>query len=180
VYLPSSSYWGFNPVWIIILGPILSRLYRALGKYDPSIPMKFGLGIILMGVGYYFITLGIHFSNKAGVISSWWIIGSYGFQAMAELFVSALGNGLASRYAPKHLVGIMIGLWFLTTSLGGIISGKLASLAAVDPHTQDPMVTLAIYQHAFFNYGNIALVIGLIGCACAPLIMWLSRERPIQ
>lgn len=177
VYLPSSSYWGFNPVWIIILGPILSRLYQALGKYDPSVAMKFGFGIILMGVGYYVITLGIRFANPAGVISSWWIIGSYAFQAMAELFVSALGNGLASRYAPKHLVGLMIGIWFLATSIGGIIAGKMANLAAVTPGSENPLQTLAIYKHAFLTYGNIALIVGIIACACAPMIMWLSKDK---
>lgn len=180
VTLPSSSYWGFNPAWIILLGPFLSAAYRKLGKHNPSTAIKFGIGIALMGIAYYVIAIGITFANKQAMTSSWWIIGSYGFQAVAELLVSALGNGLASQYAPKHLVGVMIGIWFLSTSIGGIIAGKIANIAAVSPHIKNASLSLHIYKHAFLTYGNIALIVGAIACALAPIINWLTNTKKCE
>lgn len=175
--LPASSFWIFNPIWILILGPALNVLYKKLGKHDPSITLKFGMGIVIMSLGYFIISWGTHFADANAHIHSSFIVASYLFQSLAELLVSALGTAMVVKLVPKKIIGIIMGVWFFTCALGGIIAGKLANFTAIPKDVSDPFVSLHIYQHAFLHFGVIALVIGVITCMLAPCITHLTHQK---
>lgn len=104
----------FNPFFIIILSPILSRLWIKLDrkKKNPSTPMKFTLAILCIAIGFFFLALGDEVFNIKGVSSAWWLAGSYFIQTIGELLLSPIGLAMITVLSPKRLVGLMMGVWF--------------------------------------------------------------------
>ncbi len=172
----------FNPLFIVVLSPILSWLWVRLDrdKLNPSTPLKFGLGILFMAIGFFVLRVGVQFFHSGGEASPWWLILSYFLQTIGELLISPIGLAMVTRLSPKHLVGMMMGVWFLTTAAAFAIGGGLATLSDV-PKDIVGEASLAIYVHAFFIYGSIALVLALITFALVPFLNRLikSADGPI-
>lgn len=122
-------YQSVNPFWIIVLTPIVVAFFtwrQRIGK-TLSTPSKFAWGTLIAGLSsvvmiFACLATNIYF-NK---VSSWWLVSSYGVFTISELFVSPVGLSLTSKVAPRRLTALMMGGWFITTSLGGKISGILA------------------------------------------------------
>jgi POT family proton-dependent oligopeptide transporter len=175
--IPTSVFWTLNPIWILTLGPALHLLYKKLGRHNPKITVKFGMGLLIMSLGYFTIAIGTHFSDHTGHISASWIIASYFFQSLSELLISALGTAMVVKLVPKQVIGVVMGAWFFTSALSGLIAGKLASLTAIPKTNHDPFYSLAVYRHAFLMFGGIALAAGIIACLSAPLIIRLTHAQ---
>lgn len=169
----------FNPFFIVLLSPFLSRLWTKLTKshHNPSIPTKFAFGILLIAIGFFFLNLGIRFFSKGGFASPWWLIGSYFLQTVGELLLSPIGLSMITTLSPKPLVGTMMGIWFLSTSAAFAIGAALASFAAV-PSDTTPLKSLAIYDHAFFLYGVISLIAAFISFMLIPYLKKLIHGSP--
>lgn len=127
--ISTEIYQSINPFWIIVLTPLIVGFFgwmKAKGK-ELSTPSKFAWGTIIAGLSslvMVFACLSTDiYQNK---VSSWWIFSSYGVFTISELFVSPVGLSLTSKVAPRRLTSLMMGGWFITTSLGGKISGILA------------------------------------------------------
>ena len=127
--ISTEIYQSINPFWIIVLTPLIVSFFgflKARGK-ELSTPSKFAWGTIIAGLSslvMVFACLSTDiYQNK---VSSWWIFSSYGVFTISELFVSPVGLSLTSKVAPRRLTALMMGGWFITTSLGGKISGILA------------------------------------------------------
>lgn len=127
--ISTEIYQSINPFWIIVLTPLIVGFFgflKARGK-ELSTPSKFAWGTIIAGLSslvMVFACLSTDiYQNKA---SSWWIFSSYGVFTISELFVSPVGLSLTSKIAPRRLTALMMGGWFITTSLGGKISAILA------------------------------------------------------
>ena len=127
--ISTEIYQSINPFWIIVLTPLVVGFFgflKARGK-ELSTPSKFAWGTIIAGLSslvMVFACLSTDiYQNK---VSSWWIFSSYGVFTISELFVSPVGLSLTSKVAPRRLTALMMGGWFITTSLGGKISGILA------------------------------------------------------
>lgn len=176
--MPSSSFWVWNPIWILIIGPCLSQLYNWLGQknHDLSITLKFGIGIIFMGIGYLVIVVGTAFTNSTQHISSGWIAGSYAFQSTAELMVNALGTAMIAKLVHKSLLNVMMGVWFIGTSVGGLVAGNFANLTAAPAHAT-ALETLHIYSHAFSIFAAVSISIGIVVCLIAPAITRMVQEN---
>ncbi|MEO8862064.1 MAG: peptide MFS transporter, partial [Ginsengibacter sp.] len=127
--ISTEIYQSINPFWIIVLTPLIVGFFgwmKARGK-EISTPSKFAWGTIIAGLSslvMVFACLSTDiYQNK---VSSLWIFSSYGVFTISELFVSPVGLSLTSKVAPRRLTALMMGGWFITTSLGGKISGILA------------------------------------------------------
>ena len=122
-------YQSINPFWIVVLTPIIVSLFgwlRARGK-EPSTPSKFAWGTIIAGISSLIMVAACLSTNiYHNKVSSWWIFSSYGVFTISELFVSPVGLSLVSKVSPRRFTALMMGGWFITTSLGGKISGVLA------------------------------------------------------
>ncbi len=161
----------FNPFFIILFSPILSRLWISLNKKksNPSTPSKFAFGVLFMALGFFFLGFGGVYFAENGETASYWLVGSYLLQTIGELLLSPIGLSMITALSPKHLVGMMMGVWFLTQAAAFAIGGGLATLASV-PAKTTTQAALAIYDKAFFIYGSLALALAIIGFVLIPYL----------
>jgi POT family proton-dependent oligopeptide transporter len=168
----------FNPFFIILLSPILSRLWIQLAPrgLNPSIQNKFSLGVLFICLGYFFLNIGVKYFAVAGLVSPWWLCGSYFLQTIGELLLSPIGLAMITVLCPKYRVGMMMGVWFFSTALSFAIGGSLANIAA-GAEKLAPTASALIYSHAFNIYGWIALAMTLISFALLPLLNKLIKTK---
>lgn len=177
ISIEAASYQVFNPFWIMLLSPILALIYNKLAcnGRDLSIPMKFALGTFFTGFGFIVLSLAISHCAQNGIISGWWLVFFYFFEGAGELLVSALGLAMVSRFVPQRLMGFTMGAWFLCTSIAGIISGYVASLAAVPRNITDPILSLPIYYNLFIKIGLITIGVSILMALFVPALKRLTR-----
>jgi POT family proton-dependent oligopeptide transporter len=161
----------FNPFFIVLLSPILSRLWILFHKkhHNPSTPTKFSFGVLFMALGFFFLGFGGVYFGHDGETSSYWLVGSYFLQTIGELLLSPIGLAMITSLSPKHLVGMMMGVWFLTQSAAFAIGGGLATLSSVPKNTAAD-VALRIYDKAFFIYGGLSLALAILGFILVPYL----------
>jgi POT family proton-dependent oligopeptide transporter len=125
---PSSWFQAINSLFIIAVAPMLAWLWVRLGSKDPSSPAKFSLGLIFVGLGFVvMVVAGIRASSGVQVSSVWlWI--TYFLHTVGELCLSPVGLSAFTKLAPARVAGFMMGVWFLSTSIGDYIGGRMASL----------------------------------------------------
>lgn len=126
--ISTEIYQSINPFWIIVLTPVIVGFFgfmKSRGK-ELSTPSKFAWGTIIAGVSSLIMVIAALSVNiYEHKVSSAWIIGSYGVFTISELFVSPVGLSLVSKVAPRRFTALMMGGWFITTSLGGKIAGMM-------------------------------------------------------
>jgi POT family proton-dependent oligopeptide transporter len=161
----------FNPFFIILLSPFLSKLWIKLDRFglNPSVQTKFSLGIAFMCAGYLLLGFAAKFTGTDGITSAGWLAGSYLLQTMGELLLSPVGLSMITVLSPKHLVGMMMGVWFFSVAVGFSLGGSLANIAAV-PDNMPATASLGIYAHAFMVYGYISLAIAVVSFALVPFL----------
>jgi proton-dependent oligopeptide transporter, POT family len=161
----------FNPFFIVLFSPILSRLWIFLSKKknNPSTPTKFSFGILFMALGFFFLGFGGVYFGQNGETSSYWLVGSYLLQTIGELLLSPIGLAMITTLSPKHLVGMMMGVWFLTQAVAFAIGGGLATLSSVPLKTASA-IALNIYDKAFFIYGGLSLALAIVSFLLIPYL----------
>jgi POT family proton-dependent oligopeptide transporter len=132
---PSSWFQSVQPVFVIILAPVFGWLWVKLGKREPSVPAKFAVGLLFMGLAFaILIPAGAMASGGEGVrVSPWWLIGSYFVSEIGELCVSPVGLSAVTKLAPLRIVGLMMGVWFLSNAGGNKVAGWAAGFFSSMP-----------------------------------------------
>lgn len=136
--VPTSWFQSINPLFILFLAPLMSLLWTKLGKKGPSIPVKMGLGLILLGVGFIFmygaiVDRGGDVDTLAGTeakASMWFIVWAYLFHTIGELCLSPIGLSMVSRLAPVKLASLLMGVWFASSAIANFLAGYLSSLTS--------------------------------------------------
>ncbi|MBS0625920.1 MAG: MFS transporter [Verrucomicrobia bacterium] len=167
----------FNPFFIILLSPFLSWLWVRLDrdKLNPTTPSKFSLGILFMAVGYLVLGGATYLFPEQGMSSPWWLVLSYFFQTVGELLLSPIGLAMITRLSPRHLVGMMMGVWFLVQSASFAIGGGLATIADV-PTTDTVVQSLSIYSGAFLIFGVVSVILAIISFCLVPYLKKLMES----
>ena len=168
----------FNPLYIIIFGSIFSMMWLKLTKIgkNPSIPMKFGLGIIQLGLGYLVILLGNEFADEAFRVPLWTLGFLYMLHTTGELFISPIGLSMVTKLAPSHLTGTLMGVWFLSFAGSNYVAGILATMTGAGGHGGGDAVpltgaeNLANYVDVYSTMGYAAVGIGILICLFSPLL----------
>lgn len=129
IWVPSLSQ-SINPFWVIVLTPLIVAMFtwlRRKGK-EPSTPTKIAFGLLISALSVLVMLAAVKVGNNgAEKVSVWWLIGSYGVITIGELFLSPMGLSLVSKLSPVRITSLMMGGWFLSTSIGNKLSGILAS-----------------------------------------------------
>jgi POT family proton-dependent oligopeptide transporter len=127
--ISTEIYQSINPFWIILLTPVIVGLFGFLKakKRELSTPGKFAWGTIIAGLSSVIMVVAALSTNiYEHKVSSSWIFASYGIFTISELFVSPVGLSLVSKVSPRRFTALMMGGWFITTSLGAKIAGIMA------------------------------------------------------
>lgn len=130
--VPASWFGILNSFFIIAFAPLLSRVWES--RWNPSAPTKFGLGLVLLGLGFGVLavgSMGIGNEDKSAAVSIWWLIIAYLLHTLGELCVSPVGLSYVSKLAPLRLVGLMFGVWFGATAIANYLAGWTGSF--IDP-----------------------------------------------
>ncbi len=124
-------YQSVNPFWVVLLTPIIVGVFGWLRtrRKEPSTPAKIALGLFITGLSTI-VMVGAVSAAQGGdaKASSWWLIMSYGVITVGELCLSPMGLSLVSKLSPPRLTALMMGGWFLSTSVGNKLSGVLSGL----------------------------------------------------
>ena len=148
---PASWLQSVNALFIIILAPVFGSLWIWLAsrKANPSIPVKFSLGLLGLAGGFFVLAWGAANASNDNLVTPAWLIVTYFLHTCGELCLSPVGLSSITKLAPKGRVGQMMGVWFIGTALGnlfaGLVAGRLETLA----------------PSALF--GNVAMIIGIAG-----------------
>ncbi len=157
----------FNSLFIVLLAPFMSMLWIALGRrgLEPSTPVKFGLALAGVGAGFLFLVWGSGFADGAFKVSVWWLAGLYLIHTIAELCISPVGLSMITKLSLARIVGLMMGVWFLSIAVAQYVAGAVAQVASVDTvggEVTNPKLSLDTYVHVFTTIGWIAVGIGAL------------------
>jgi len=131
---PSSWFQSEQPLFVIALAPVFAWLWIRLGKREPSSPIKFTLGLLLVGLGFLVLApAGFIAQSQHARVSPMWLTTLYLLHTFGELCLSPVGLSLVTKVAPKKIVGLMMGFWFLATSFGNFIAGWVAGFSDTVP-----------------------------------------------
>ena len=122
---------SINPAWVIILTPLVIGFFSWLRRKrkEPSTPAKIAFGLLISAFSVVFMIGAVWAGhNGAQKASVWWLIMSYGVITIGELFLSPMGLSLVSKLSPVRITSLMMGGWFLSTSIGNKLSGVLATM----------------------------------------------------
>ena len=165
----------FNAVDIVILAPIFSIMWNALARrgLEPSIPVKFAMALMGVGAGFLFLVWGTKFAGPDFKVGLWWLAGLYVIHSAAELCISPVGLSMITKLSIARIVGLMMGVWFLSISCAQYVAGVVAQVASVDTvggQVTNLKVSLDTYAGVFWSIGLVAIGIGVVLFALSPLI----------
>ena len=118
------------------MAPVFGWLWVALGTRNPSIPVKFGVGLILLGAGFLVMAWASVYASPETPVNPGWLVATYFLHTSGELCLSPVGLSSITKLSPKRLVGQSMGIWFMGTALGNLIAGLLAGQMEVLPLVQ--------------------------------------------
>jgi POT family proton-dependent oligopeptide transporter len=144
--VPAGWYQSLNAVFIIVFAPVFASIWVALARrnLDPSIPVKFGLGLVILGLGFAVMIFAARLVAEGGQAAPTWLMMTYLLHTFGELCLSPVGLSSVTKLAPKRFVGQMMGIWFLGASLGNLIAGLAAGRFRADAVEDMPALYLQI------------------------------------
>lgn len=128
--IPASWFQSVNSFWIFVLAPFFSWLWlrlNTIGK-NPNIPVKFSIGLLLVGLGFVVMSGATKLADGGALVSPMWLISVYLFHTIGELCLSPIGLSMITKLSPARIVSVMMGLWFASTALGNYLAGVMESI----------------------------------------------------
>jgi len=159
--VPASWFAILNSFFIIVFAPILSKIWQT--KYNPSGPVKFGIGLFLLATGFLILAYGsatIPIGAKEASASMIFLILAYLFHTLGELCISPVGLSYVSKLAPKNLVGLMFGVWFVANFIANYSAGITGSYI-------DPIVDEKGMSYFFLIFTILPAIVGILTILCS-------------
>lgn len=177
IFVSAPQTQNFNPITIVIFAPIMSWLWIWLSKrgWEPSIQVKFGIALLLVGLGFVVLSWSTGTANADFRVALWWLVLTYFLHSIAELCISPVGLSMITKLSIARVVGMMMGVWFLSISIGEYLAGAAAQAASVQTiggEVTNPQLALQTYAHTFMVGGESTMVAGVILLAISP---WLRK-----
>ena len=126
--VPAGWFQSLNAIFIVIFAPVFSALWVNLARrnLDPSTPVKFALGLVGMALGFLVMFFAARIVADGLPAAAYWLVLTYLFHTFGELCLSPVGLSSVTKLVPQRFVGQSLGIWFLATSLGTLVAGKIA------------------------------------------------------
>lgn len=169
--MPASMTQFFNPAFIIIFGSLFSVMWVRLTRINknPSIPIKFSLGFLQLGLGFLVTLVAANFAEdfKVPLLT---LVFLYLLHTTGELFISPIGLSMVTKLSPKNIAGTAMGGWFLSFAIANFVAGKIAALTGAEEGGAP--VTL---EMGFNKYLTVFTNIGLVLVGLSILIAIFSK-----
>ena len=127
--IPASMFQSINPLGIVVMAPIFSRLWIKLdqpgSKLATSTPTKMALGMIILGVGFILMFFAQKLAEAEGSVGPLWLAAVYFIHTIGELCLSPIGLSMVTKLAPARLGSLMMGLWFVQSAIANYLAGTL-------------------------------------------------------
>jgi POT family proton-dependent oligopeptide transporter len=165
--MPASWLQNVNPILIVLFAPVFGWLWTWLAQRhaNPSIPLKFVLGLFGLSAGFFVLSWGAANASETSRVSMSWLVVTYFLHTAGELCLSPVGLSSMTKLAPKGRVGQMMGVWFIAAALGnlfaGLLAGRLEDLPPAD---------------LFWDVALYAGGIGAIALLASPVIKRLAGK----
>ena len=165
----------FNAFFIVALAPLFSIMWNMMAKrgIEPSTPIKFGIALIGVGLGFLALVWGTHYAGADFKVGIWWLALLYLIHSAAELCISPVGLSMITKLSIARVVGLMMGVWFLSISVAQYVAGIVAQVASVETvggQVTNLKVSLDTYTGVFWTIGLISAAIGVVLLLISPLI----------
>jgi POT family proton-dependent oligopeptide transporter len=176
--LPALSVNNFiPPAWVIVLSSVFAWLWLWLSKrgWEPGTAVKFALSFVFVGVGFLTFFLGTEMA-VSGKIPLLMFAAGYFFIICGELCISPIGLSMVTKLSPQHMVGLIMGIWFLASALGEFVSAKIGSLMVVPPTVVDDAVaSLPYYSAILQQIGYVSIGVGVVLFLFTPILRrWMG------
>jgi POT family proton-dependent oligopeptide transporter len=164
--IPASWLQSVNPIFIILLAPVFGQLWVWLERRnaDPSIPVKAGMGLLGLAVGFFVLSWGAANASADSLVSPAWLVVTYFFHTAGELTISPVGLSAITKLSPEKRVGQMMGIWFVGAALGNLIAGLVAGQL-------ENLAPFALFR-------TVALIVGGVGIFALVMSPLVKRGVP--
>ena len=125
---PASWFQFVQPLFVIALAPVFAWIWLKMGRHEPSSPTKFSIGLLFGGLAFALMVPAAGLSGHGVLVSSWWLTGNYFLATLGELCLSPVGLSAMTKLAPARVGSLVMGVWFLSISIGDYLAGKAASV----------------------------------------------------
>ncbi|HNN56844.1 MAG TPA: MFS transporter, partial [Novosphingobium sp.] len=165
--MPAGQTQIFNALFIVALAPVFSALWNALAKrgLEPSIPVKFGIALMGVGLGFLLLVWGSQFADSSFKVGMVWLAGLYFIHSVAELCISPVGLSMITKLSISRIVGMMMGVWFLSIAVAQYVAGIVAGQASVETvggQVTNLGVSLQTYVGVFTKISYVSIGLGIL------------------
>lgn len=165
--MPAGQTQIFNALFIVTLAPVFSVMWNAMARrgVEPSIPIKFAIALMGVGAGFLLLVWGSQFADAQFKVGLMWLAGLYLIHSMAELCISPVGLSMITKLSMARVVGMMMGVWFLSIAVAQYVAGMVAQVASVETvggQVTNLKVSLDTYVGVFTTIGWVSVGIGLV------------------
>lgn len=167
-----------NSLFVILFSPLIGLLWVWMSgrKIEPNTVIKFGLAFLFLAGAFYIFYATRFFADADGITSLNVFTAAYLVLTIGELCLSPIGLSIVTKLSPKHLGGMMMGMWFLASAYGQYVAGLLgAGMSTPDAEAGLPEKLLA-YTDGYYQLAIYALIAGILLIAISPIIRKLMQE----
>jgi len=170
---------NINTVVIVLGGPLMAALFASLRKrgWRIDIPQQFAVALLLMGLAFLILPIGISMADAVGKVAFVWLFGSYILQSVGELLISPIGYAMIGKLAPRQYQGIMMGSWMLVTGLASLYAGDFSGMIP-EPAGTTAVATNPEYAALFARLGWGSAAVGVVLVVLIPFLRKLIKDQP--
>jgi POT family proton-dependent oligopeptide transporter len=178
VNLLAPYFQSVNPIGIIVLAPVFAGIWTRLASRgrEPNTPVKFAMGLFLVGAGFVVMVVAARLSDGGVLVSPMWLIAAYSIHTCGELCLSPVGLSMVTKLAPARFASLMMGVWFLAFFFSDLVAGLLAG--TVEKIERGKVFHILGGQADFFlMFVVMSFVAGVVLIALSGTINRLMRGR---
>jgi POT family proton-dependent oligopeptide transporter len=171
----AAQFGSLNAGFIMLLAIPFAALWTWLSKkgLEPNTPVKFGLGIMQVGLGFGALVFGSQFTDQAGQIAMIWLVLAYLLHTTGELCLSPVGLSAVTKLSIGNVVGVSMGTWFLATALSETVATRIGKMAAIDTsagESADIAAAIASYTELFSFLMWFGIIAGAFMILISPIL----------
>jgi POT family proton-dependent oligopeptide transporter len=186
--IPASTFQAANPIFILLFAPVFALIWTFTGRrgWEPSTPVKFGLGLLQLGLGFAALWYGASQADGRGMVALPWLLLGYLLHTTGELCLSPVGLSMVTRLSPASIVSTVMGAWFLATAFSAYLAGIIATFTGVPSGASGgggipaPIETVNVYGGVFGQIAIAAVLSSVIMFALAPMLTRWMHEDEIE